>query len=304
MANPDFQSFMLPVVQSLASGEIREKSDIIEDVVKILNLSDEDRKELLPSGTEPIYRNRIGWSLSYLKHAGLIHSPGRAVYQITERGKGALEKNLPKINARYLKQYPEFLKFIQPQKKGTETVLKSSSPENEDKTPLEYIEYGFQQIKDELKETILNQVKACSPFYFEKIVIDLLLAMGYGGSRAEAGQVTQKTGDGGIDGIINEDKLGLDVIYIQAKRWENPVSRPEIQKFAGALMGKKAKKGIFITTSYFTREAQEFSQSIDSKIILIDGERLAKLMIEHNVGVVVGQTYEIKRMDSDYFIEE
>lgn len=177
-------------------------------------------------------------------------------------------------------------------------------PVNEDRTPQEHIEYGYLQLKQGLAEDVLAQVRQSSPFFFEKIVVDLLLAMGYGGSRAEAGQVTQKTGDGGIDGIINEDKLGLDVIYIQAKRWENPIGRPEVQKFAGALMGRKAKKGIFMTTSAFTKEAQEFVQSIDSRIILIDGERLAKLMIDHNVGVAVGQSYEIKRIDSDYFIEE
>lgn len=300
MAIPDFQCFMLPVLQSLRLGDEKNHSEIIEEVADSLKLSDEDRRQLLPSKKDRVYRNRIAWALSFLKHAMLIRSSRRGYYQIDKRGKSALNSNLKRIDNKYLYQFPEFVQFHQAKnRKITPVIVDPSS-----KTPQEYIELGYQQINSELTESILNQVKSCSPYYFERIVVDLLLAMGYGGSREEAGQVTQKTGDGGIDGIINEDKLGLDVIYIQAKRWEGTVSRPEIQKFAGALMGKKAKKGIFITTSSFTKDAQHFAETIDSKIILIDGERLAQLMIEYNVGVAVSQTYEIKRIDSDYFVEE
>jgi restriction system protein len=299
MAIPDFQTIMLPLLQYFSDKKTHSNQNTYEVMAERFRLTEEELSELLPSGKQSVFSNRVAWAKSHLKQAGLIESPERGVYRITERGLEVLRDAPERITISYLRKYPEFRRFRG--ERDTEPIPPVGA--NDEKTPQEHIEYGYQQIKEELTEEILKQVKACSPFYFEKIVVDLLLAMGYGGSRAESGQVTQKTGDGGIDGIINEDKLGLDVIYIQAKRWENPVSRPEIQKFAGALQGKRAKKGIFITTSSFSRESHEFARSIDSKIILIDGERLAKLMIEHNVGVVVGQTYEIKRMDSDYFIE-
>ena len=302
MSIPDFQSFMKPVLECLADGDAKHKSELYEPVSKRLGLTEEDKKVLLPSGTQEVYLNRIAWSLSYMKHAGLVLSPKRGVYQITDRGKKVLERNPEKIDVAFLKQYPEFKDFHKGKK--DRTVQDEVIEPVDDKSPQDFIEYGYKLIKDELAENVLSEVKATSPYRFEKIVVDLLLAMGYGGSRAEAGQVTQRTGDGGIDGIINEDKLGLDVIYIQAKRWESTVGRPEIQKFAGALMGKKARKGIFITTSNFSADTIQYAKDIDSRLILIDGERLAKLMIEHNVGVSTAQTYEIKKVDSDYFLEE
>lgn len=303
MAIPDFQTIMLPLLEHYSDGQPRSNQDTLKAMVDHFSLSDEEQDELLPSGRQSVFTNRIAWAKSHLKQAGLIESPKRGMYKLTPRGQEVLAELPERITIGYLRQFPQFRHF---RGEDRESASKPSqpSPDKEEKTPQELIEYGYLQINNELAEEVLKQVRMSSPFFFEKIVVDLLLAMGYGGSRAEAGQVTRKTGDGGIDGIINEDKLGLDVIYVQAKRWENPISRPEVQKFAGALMGRKAKKGIFITTSVFTREAQEFVASIDSRVVLVDGERLARLMIEHNVGVLVGQTYEIKRMDSDYFIEE
>ncbi len=302
MAIPDFQSVMLPLLRHYADGQPRTNQDTYTAMADFFSLSEEEQSQLLPSGRQSIFANRVAWAKSYLKQAGLLESPKRGTYKITPRGREILANPPERITISFLKNFSEFRKF---RKNDNESLSeKTPLPVNEDRTPQEHIEYGYLQLKQGLAEDVLAQVRQSSPFFFEKIVVDLLLAMGYGGSRAEAGQVTQKTGDGGIDGIINEDKLGLDVIYIQAKRWENPIGRPEVQKFAGALMGRKAKKGIFMTTSAFTKEAQDFVQSIDSRIILIDGERLAKLMIDHNVGVAVGQSYEIKRIDSDYFIEE
>ena len=301
MAIPDFQSFMLPVLQAFADGQAKHKQEIYDYVAHFLMLTEADQKELLPSGNQEIYLNRIAWSLTSLKHALLLSSPERGVYQITDRGKTVLENPPAKLDNNYLMQFPEFIQF---KKGGKNKVASSSEAESADKTPQEYIELGYQQITEELTANILDAVKGCSPFFFEKLVVDLLLAMGYGGSKAEAGKVTQKTGDDGIDGIINEDKLGLDTIYIQAKKWDSPVGQPEIQKFAGALLGKQSKKGVFITTSTFSSKALDYAEKIDSKIVLIDGARLAKLMIAHNVGVAVAQRFEIKRLDTDYFLED
>lgn len=299
MAIPDFQSIMLPLLAYISNKEMFTNQDIADHLADYYLLTEHEKYELLPSGKQRVFLNRIAWAKSHLKQAGLIISPKRGFYKISDRGLKLLDRPPERIDIKYLKRYPEYVAFRAG--KNGKHVKEDSS---ESKTPQEYIEYGYKQIENELSEAILYEVRSSSPYRFERIVVDLLLAMGYGGSRAEAGQVTRSSGDGGIDGIINEDKLGLDVIYIQAKRWEGTVGRPEIQKFAGALMGKKAKKGIFITTSAFTSEAEQYARDIDSRLILIDGERLAKLMIEHNVGVSVAHTYEIKKVDSDYFLEE
>ena len=237
-----------------------------------------------------------------MKKAGLLEIPKRGCFRITDRGKELLGENPKHINVKLLNRYEEFVSFKSAHKLKTEEKLQEEV--DSFGTPEEALEYGYQKINESLSEDILTNVKSCSPEFFERLVIDLLVKMGYGGSRKEAGEVLGKSGDAGVDGIIKEDKLGLDVIYVQAKRWDNTVGRPEIQKFAGALLGQKARKGIFITTSNYSPDAIEYAQNIESKIILIDGKRLAELMIEYSLGVSSLATYEIKRIDSDYFIEE
>lgn len=215
-----------------------------------------------------------------------------------------LDEKPSEINVKYLRRYEEFVTFKKKKSENNKEENAFSEDSESNLTPEEYIEIGFQKIIDSISEDLINKIKACSPSFFEKLVVDLLVKMGYGGTLKEAGQVLGKSSDGGIDGIIKQDKLGLDVIYIQAKRWENVVGRPEIQKFAGALLGQNAKKGIFVTTSWFTNDALEFVKTLDSKIVLIDGEQLTDLMIEFNLSVSTYKSYELKKIDSDYFIED
>lgn len=302
MAIPDFQSIMLPLLKYLGDKKEKPNQEIAQDLAKFYNLTSEEINLLLPSGNQQIFANRVAWAKSYLKQASLIASARRGFYKITEKGLKVLNNNPDKINIKYLTQFPEFANFLKERVKKIEQPV----PEEQSysKTPEEYIEYGYQKIINELSNALLQRVKECSPNFFERLVIDLLLAMGYGGSRYEAGKVIGATGDGGIDGIINEDKLGLDSIYVQAKRWNGNVGSPEIQRFAGALQGKRAKKGVFITTSSFTKDASDYVSKIDNKIILIDGETLANLMIEYNIGTAKVNAYEIKRVDSDYFVDE
>ena len=303
MSIPDYQSIMLPLLRFLGDGEVRSKREAVQFLSDEFKLSTKERKELLPSGKQGLFDNRVGWARTYLKKARLIESVRHGYFKISERGKGVLSQNPEKIDVKYLEQFHEFVEFKKLKKnkaKKTDTVTTTPSDVN----PEETLEIAFQELQDNLSSELLRTIKDCSPYFFERLVIDVLIKMGYGGSRREAGQAMGKTGDEGIDGIIKEDKLGLDIIYIQAKRWEGSVGRPEIQKFAGALQGKRARKGIFITTSDFTKEAQAYVTNIESKIILIDGQRLAELMIEHNVGVSPVASYEIKKIDSDYFIED
>lgn len=301
MALVDFQSALLPMLQQLADGQEQAHRGIIERLAKYFHLSEAERSKLLPSGN-PVFDNRIGWAATYLKKAGLIESTRRGFYHITPRGREVLKAPPNRIDGRYLKQFEEFAQFRSFRRKKD-----SEEPEAvvvAQETPDELLENAYQNLRENLASELLQSTRKCSPAFFERLVVDLLVKMGYGGSRREAGEAIGKTGDGGIDGIIKEDKLGLDIIYIQAKRWEGSVGRPEVQKFAGALQGQRARKGILITTSAFTRDAIDFAERIDTKIILIDGERLAELMIDHQVGVSTQAIYELKRIDSDYFSEE
>jgi restriction system protein len=302
MAIPDFQSIMLPLLKLLGDQKERTNQQIAQELSKEFNLTPEEVKVLLPSGNQQIFVNRISWAKSFLKQALLIASPQKGIYQITSRGLEILEKKPERIDVKYLCQFHEFPHFRR--KRNLQQETQSNEDSQDDKTPEEYIEYGYQRVLEELSTSLLEKIKECPPKFFEKLVIDLLLAMGYGGSRQEAGKIVGASGDAGVDGIINEDKLGLDSIYIQAKRWDTNVGRPEIQRFAGALQGKRARKGVFITTSSFTKDASDYVSMIDSKIILIDGEYLSKLMIEHNIGVAKIGSYELKKIDSDYFIDE
>jgi restriction system protein len=300
MAIPDFQSAMTPLLTLLSDGRDHSNQEIYDALEDRFELTDEERRRLLPSGRQRVFVNRVAWAKSHLKQARLLDSPRRGVYRITARGLDVLNAAKGRISVRDLMQFEEFQEF-RGKKIKYETAREN---ECETLTPREQIEIGYKNLVTDLSISLMDVVKSCSSSFFEKIVIDLLLAIGYGGSREDAGFQAGKGADEGIDGIINEDKLGLDVIYLQAKRWGSSVGRPEIQKFAGALLGKKARKGIFITTSTFTKEACDYAASIDTRIILIDGVILTKLMIEHNVGVSTVQAYEIKKVDSDYFLEE
>jgi restriction system protein len=302
MAIPDYQSIMLPLLKFAGDEKEHSLRETIEALADEFELTGEERTELLPSGQQATFDNRVGWARTYLKKAGLLKSTRRGYYRISERGKQVLEEGPPEINNKYLKQFPEFIEFTKPKQTETETTEEEV---DETRTPEEEIEAAYQRIKEGLVAELLQTIKDHSPAFFERLVIDLLVKMGYGGTRKDAGQALGKSGDGGIDGIIKEDRLGLDIVYIQAKRWDNTtVGRPEIQKFAGALQGQRARKGIFITTSTFSGSALEYVSRIDSKIVLIDGETLAQLMIDYNIGVAPTASYEIKRVDSDYFTEE
>lgn len=303
MPIPDFQSIMLPLLKFAADGKEHSIQEPMYHICKVFNLSVQELNEPLPSGREKKIENRIRWARFYLGKAGLLESAKRGYFKITERGHQVLSSNPSEINTKYLEKFPEFVSFRMA-RKGEGTLTRVEDEELSKRTPEELLEIGHQNIKRGLAREILTQVRQTSPKFFEALVIDLLLQMGYGGSRSDAGKTIGRSGDGGIDGTINEDKLGLDVIYIQAKRWETVVGRPEIQKFVGALQLHKATKGIFITTSDFTEEAMDFVSRIPTKIVLIDGEKLAELMIEHNVGVSTSHTFEIKKIDTDYFTEE
>lgn len=301
MPIPDYQSIMLPLLKLVSDQKDYYIQDIIDELANQFKLTVEEKAELLPSGQQSIFNNRVGWARTYLKKAGILETPKRAYIKITQRGLDIIKQNPQKINVKYLSQFPEFIEFQS--KKAPE--LEETKLENiSSRTPEETLQYGYQRIRDNIAIDILKQVKDCSPAFFERLVVELLVKMGYGGSILDAGKAIGKTGDGGIDGIIKEDKLGLDVIYIQAKRWDGTVGRPEIMKFAGALDGQRARKGIFITTSAFSKDAEEYVKGIDKKIILIDGEQLAQFMIDSDIGVTKVTSYEIKRIDSDYFSEE
>lgn len=306
MAIPDYQTLMLPVLKLASDKKEHKFSQAVEELANEFNLSSEERNELLPSGSQAVFNNRVGWARSYLKQAGLLASPKRGFFTITPKGTELLATNPEKIDISVLEQYPEFIEFKnrKKDKSETEAQVETSSKSESTLTPEDALASAYKQLRSALESEVLGSVKESSPSFFERLVVDLLVKMGYGGNRQDAGKALGKSGDGGIDGIINEDRLGLDVIYLQAKRWEGSVGRPEIQKFAGALQGQRARKGVFITTSSFTNEAKEYASLIESKIILIDGEQLSRLMVEHNVGVSAVGQYEVKKLDSDYFDNE
>jgi len=303
MSIPDYQAIMLPLLRHLADKKEKSSQETFEALSKIFGLSEQEKNELLPSGNQSIFMNRIAWAKTYLKKTGFIESPKRGYYRITERGQNELKKNPKEIDNKYLSQFPEFKDFVKNRVIKHDSINKHMEDYNE-KTPEENIEDNYQQIRNALSNDVLEKIKTCSPYFFEKLVVELLLKMGYGGSRQEAGKIIGKSADGGIDGIIKEDKLGLDTIYIQAKRWDGTVGRPEVQKFAGALQGRRARKGVFITTSKFSKEAIDYSSMIENKIILIDGDTLSSLMIDNDIGVSMINSYLIKRIDSDYFVDE
>lgn len=301
MAVPDYQSLMLPLLKLAQDQQEHSLHDAINFLAGKFSLTQAEREELLPSGRQAAFDNRVGWARTYLKKAGLLESPKRGYFRITDRGLSVLKQNPSKINNRFLRQFPEFVAF---QKPAEEMAVRQNAQTDNEQTPEEEIESVYQQLRKELASELLDTIKGCSATFFERLVVDLLVKMGYGGTRQDAGQAIGKSSDGGIDGIIKEDRLGLDIVYIQAKKWDGTsIGRPEIQKFAGALQGQRARKGVFITTSTFTQQAKDYASFIDSKIVLIDGDLLAQLMIDYNMGVGLVASYEIKRVDTDYFNE-
>lgn len=308
MTIPDFQSLMLPALKFSNDKKIHSLRETIENLANLFSLADDERKELLPSGRQAIFDNRVGWAVTYLRKAGLLLKSERGKFSITQRGLDILKNPPGRIDIKFLEQFDEFIQFrtrnkipvsVNVGEVGQQTI------DSETQTPEEAMDSAYQSLRQTLVDEVLQTIINCSPAFFEKLVVDVLVKMGYGGTRQDAGKAIGKSGDEGIDGTINEDRLGLDVIYIQAKKWniDKHISRPEIQKFAGALQGQRAKKGIFITTSSFAKTAYDFASRIDNKIILIDGVTLSQFMIDYNVGVNLVASYELKRLDSDYFEE-
>jgi restriction system protein len=304
MAIPDYQSLMLPLLSFAADGEEHSVREAREHLAANLGLSDEERKELLPSGRQPVFDNRVAWAKTYLQQAGLLASPRRAHFQITERGRQVFAEKPAAIDTKLLDRFAEFVEFRTSGRKNGDEATVATGESFQTATPEEMLESAHQRIRGDLAAELLKRVQAETPAFFERLVVELLVRMGYGGSRKEAGKALGRSGDEGIDGIINEDRLGLDTIYLQAKRWDGTVGRPDIQKFVGALHGKRARKGVFITTSSYSGEARDYVSNIDPKVVLIDGAELSELMIDFGLGVTTTATYEVKRVDSDYFGEE
>lgn len=296
---PDYQTFMLPVLKYLSDGKKCTTKDLREAMAKEFKITAKERRQLLPSGRTPVFDSRVSWACTYLKKAKLIQSPKRGVMKITPIGCKVLKSNPSEINNQFLLQFQEFEEFFAKGKAGP-TIDKTRTEELV-KTPRETLSESYELIRKELAGDLLEQVMKCSPDFFEDLVVKLLVAMGYGGSLEDAGQRVGGTGDGGIDGVIKEDKLGLSQIYIQAKRWDKPVGSPELQQFAGALTARNAERGVFITTSKFTASALSFAERVPKNIVLIDGDYLAELMIDYNIGVSEEERFIVKRIDSDFF---
>jgi len=300
MPVPKFQKIMLPMLGLAANGKVWSLADAREELAKYFQLTSEEQEELLPRGRQTRFANRVAWSKVYLERGGLLASPERAHFQITKRGKDVLSNSPNEITIGFLSQYPEFQEFRKRVSKQDESEPQDNSFSD---TPEEVLESAYVTIRQNLASDILERVKKCSPRFFEHLVVDLLLKMGYGRAGESAGATVGKSGDEGIDGIISEDRLGLEMVYLQAKRWEGTVGRPEIQKFVGALHGRRARKGVFITTGSFSSEAEAYVQTIDPKVALVDGKQLAEYMIDFGLGVSLARAYEVKRVDSDYFEE-
>lgn len=298
MTIPGFQEIMLPLLRHLGDGQERANSDTLAALKAEFSLTDDEVAQMLPSGQQPVFTNRVAWAKSYLKRAGLIEAPKRGVYRITDEGQKVLKSPPAEIKIPFLEQFPAFAGFRSPQ---------TASDKEEDagaKTPEEQLETAYGEYRRGLASEILSRLRECSPRRFEEIVVDVLHAMGYGRGQTGATEVLGGSGDGGIDGVIREDWLGLERIYVQAKRWSGSVGRPVVQQFAGALHGRKARKGVLITTSHFTDDAQEYVDMIDTRIVLIDGEQLAEFMIDTGIGVSEVRMFRTHRIDSDTFSDE
>jgi restriction system protein len=301
MTIPNYQEFMEPVLKVLSANEVKRKKDIVEEVADLVGLTAEQKLEMLDSGRAPVYKSRAGWAIAYLKQANAIETPKRAHYHITERGRGLLDSDVRPICTELLTEFPEFVEFVERTaagRGGGSTRQESDSP----LSPEEQLSEAYKTIRADVQDQLLDQLKSVDPAQFEKIVVDVLRNMGYGIDNDDATRITGGAGDGGIDGVIDEDVLGLDSIYVQAKRWHGQVGRPEVQAFAGALQGVNATRGVMIATSDFSAPAKEYARGLaTSRIVLIDGRRLASLMFDHDVGVSVTNALIMKTMDTDYF---
>lgn len=304
MSIPAYEKYYPAILQLLNDGKFHTSKEINAYCANQFNLTEEERNALLPSNRQTILANRAGWARTYLKKAGLIESPSRGIFHITEHGKKAAEDSSQIIDNEYLAKFESFQDFI---KSSNPKTPDGENPSSKEETPLEIINKEYQLLSNELYDELLTTIMSQTPAFFERLVMDLLEHMGYGGQLSDAGKVTGQPGDEGIDGIIRQDALGFDKIYVQAKRWkaDHAVGEPDIQQFAGALMGKGANKGLFITTSHFSDPALDFvNRHLTAKIVLIDGKQLTSLMVKYNLGVSTVQNYEIKRIDSDYFNDE
>jgi len=305
MAIPDYQSCMRPLLKKVEDGKVYKFKDLVEALAQDFHLTDEEKNELIPSGVQSVINSRVGWARTYLTKALCLESPQKGMVKITERGKKFLSSASEKITTKDLQQFEEFIDFVNSSKKTNKKEV-SESIAQQNMTPEEAIDYGTQMLNQDLASDLLAKILTKDDKFFENLVVQLLEKMGYGGDFEDSSDVVGKTGDGGIDGIIKEDKLGFDTIYVQAKRYTDAsVGRPDLQKFSGALAGKNATKGVFITTSKFADTAKEYVKTLyNQKIILIDGKKLCELMIEYNLGVATNKTIEIKKIDTDFFEEE
>jgi restriction system protein len=313
MAIPDYQSLMLPILKLASDGNEHRISDVVDSLGNQLKVTEVEREELLPSGKQPIFNNRVHWAKTYLVQAKLLARTRRAFFKITDRGRSVLAENIERIDARFLRRFDEFNLFVGGDKSSK---LQSSEADvaplvSEEKaisqsTPDELLRATIKAVENALAAELIPRICGASPAFFERLVVELLLKMGYGGSRVDAGRALGKTGDGGIDGVIDQDQLGLDRIYIQAKKYDpaNAVSEPDVRNFCGSLGANKASKGVFVTTSYFTKPAEEFAKRHEYKVVLIDGELLARLMIHHSVGVRIVETMHYKKIDDEFFPDE
>jgi restriction system protein len=307
MPVPGFESFMLPLLRALDDGADHPVSEVRERIAREMALTAEDRAELLPSGKQAIFDNRLGWAKTYVDKAGLMATVKRGVYRITDEGRRLLAQKPEAVNKQVLLTFDKFRAFVQ-QRHDDQSVVAGDAVAETDATatPEETLEKSYQAIRKKVEADLLDAVKQASPQFFEKLVVELLVKMGYGGTLEDAGRALAvgKSHDGGIDGVIKEDHLGLDAIYVQAKRWQATVGRPEVQAFAGSLEGVRGRKGIFLTTSAFSGEAREYVKKIEKKIVLVDGPQLAGYMFDFGIGVNPVSIFEIKRVDGDYFSEE
>lgn len=306
VAIPDFQTLMRPILEHHEDGADHERAPLRNALADRFNLTGQERAELLPSGRQRRFDNRLAWALTYLVHAGLLERPKRGVTRLTGRGPQVLAAYPDRVDMTVLEQFEDYRQFrggtYETEEEPTPTIEATDTGGG---TPEETLEASFAVLNDALAKELQDKLTQSSPQFFEQVVVDVLVAMGYGGTRREAGERLGQSGDAGIDGVIREDTLGLDAIYLQAKRWDpsRPVGRPDVQGFVGALHGVRASKGVFITTSRFTVDAHDYAESVTPRVVLVDGRQLAHLMIQHGVGVTTRQQYELKRVDEDYFLE-
>jgi restriction system protein len=305
MAVPGYQDFMLPLLKMAADGQEHSISQALPALAQQLNITEQEQELMLPSGTQTQFYNRVSWAVTYLTKSLLLEKTGRGKFRIAPRGVDVLNQKPPRIDSAFLDQFPEYTAFKTKKNKAKAAVAiadgNAPATENTDITPDEQLDIAYKELRETVADELLHRVRAGTPKFFEHLVVDLLVAMGYGGSRVDAAQVVGKSGDGGIDGVIKEDRLGLDMVYVQAKRHEADVGPGAIREFVGSLGEHKANKGVFITCGGFTAGAKEAAAKAHLRIVLIDGEQLAEFMIDHGVGVAVHKTYVVKKLDGDYF---